>query len=149
MALRAFLIMRNRSSYNPKRRICENQKVTSTDLQKLASRVNYGGNPEHKRNPGDFELTPPAMARPDKTLCDEVGIFSKKEATRLIRKGIRKGLISVLQKQGFPQNIWAVSKDGLPLEAQLENEVQGIYHGYPMPENDPLCPLVLERWRNT
>jgi hypothetical protein len=25
---------------------------------KLSERIGYGGNPEHKRNPGDFNLTP-------------------------------------------------------------------------------------------
>ncbi len=137
--------MPDRSSYNPKRRLRENQP--DADLQKLALRVRYGGNPEHKRNPGDFGLTPPALPRPDKTLCDEVGIFSKKEATRLLRKGVRMGLVSFREINGFPKNIWSISKEGCPLEAQLENQDQGIYHGYPMPENDPFRQLVLEKWR--
>ena len=137
--------MRNRSSYNPKRRLRENQP--DKDLQKLALKVKYGGNPEHKRNPGDFGLIPPALPRPDKTLCDEVEIFSKKEATRLLRKGVRMGLVSFREINGFPKNIWTVNKEGCPLEAQLENQAQGIYHGYPMPENDPFRQLVLEKWR--
>jgi hypothetical protein len=125
--------MRNRASYNPKRRISDQK--TAEELKDLASKVRYGGNPEHKRNPGDFGLTPPAMPRPDKTLCDTAGIFKRNEATRLL-------------KNGFPQNIWTISKEGHSLEAQLENQDQGIYHGYPMPENDPFCQVVLEMWRN-
>lgn len=35
---------------------------------------------------------------------------------------------------------------GEPLEAQLENAEQGIYHGYPMPANDPFRNQVLNRW---
>ena len=89
------------------------------------------------------------MPRPDKTLCDAVGIFKRIEATRLLRKGVRRGLVSIREKNGFPQNIWSISGEGHPLEAQLENPDQGIYHGYPMPENDPLRQLVLEKWRNT
>jgi len=46
----------------------------------------------------------------------------------------------------WPQNIWSVSDDGLPLEAQLENPEKGIYHGYPMPESDPLASEVIRRW---
>jgi hypothetical protein len=138
--------MRNRASYNPKRRISDQK--TAEELKDLASKVRYGGNPEHKRNPGDFGLTPPAMPRPDKTLCDTAGIFKRNEATRLLKKGVRKGLVSIREKNGFPQNIWTISKEGHPLEAQLENQDQGIYHGYPMPENDPFCQVVLEMWRN-
>ena len=61
-------------------------------LQDLAARVRYGGNPEHKRNPGDFGLTPSARLRADKTACDEVGITKRQVALRLLREGIKKGL---------------------------------------------------------
>ena len=50
-----------------------------TFLQKNAT---YEGSPYHKRNPGDFGLTPPAAPRPDKTLCDEAGITSRSVAAR-------------------------------------------------------------------
>ncbi len=138
--------MRDRASYNPKRRISDQK--TAEELKDLASKVRYGGNPEHKRNPGDFGLTPPAMPRPDKTLCDAVGISKRNEAIRLLKKGVRKGLVSIKEKNGFPQNIWTISKEGQPLEAQLENQDQGVYHGYPMPENDPFRQEVLEKWKN-
>jgi hypothetical protein len=35
--------------------------------------------------------------------------------------------------------------EGQPLEAQLEGD--GIYHGYPMPQGDPLRAGILARWR--
>ncbi len=139
--------MRDRASYNPKRRI--NDKKPIEELKELASKVSYGGNPEHKRNPGDFGLTPPAMPKPDKTLCDTVRIFKRMEAIRLLRKGVRMGLVSIREINGFPQNIWSISREGHPLEAQLENSDQGIYHGYPMPENDPLRQQVMEKWSNS
>ena len=41
----------------------------------------------------------------------------------------RKGMISQARRKGFPQNIWAVTSDGSPVEAQLENASSGIYHG--------------------
>jgi hypothetical protein len=34
------------------------------------------------------------------------------------------------------------------MEAQLENQELGTYHGYPMPENDPLFCKVLEKWKS-
>lgn len=49
-------------------------------------------------------------------------------------------------KGHWPQNIWAVTSEGNPVEAQLENEVQGTYHGYPMPEADPLRHEIIKRW---
>ncbi|MCU0571494.1 MAG: hypothetical protein MUC41_00715 [Syntrophobacteraceae bacterium] len=118
-------------------------------MQGLVGIVKYGGNPEHKKNPGDFGLMPPSQPRADKSLCDVVGIFSKKEATRLLKEGVKKGLVSEQMRNGFPQNIWAVTENGCPLEAQLENAEVGIYHGYPMYETDPLCEEVLMRWKRS
>lgn len=117
-------------------------------LQDLAERVRYGGNPEHKRNPGDFGLTPSARLRADKTACNEVGITERRVALRLLREGIRKGLVSDQARgpEQFPQNVWAVTEDGYPLEAQLENPGTGSYHGYPMPVADPFREVVVERW---
>lgn len=139
-------MQRRRGRFNDKRKlrmVCEPE-----DLDRLSRTVRYGGNPEHKRNPGDFGLTPPSHPRADKTLCDAVSIFSKAEAQRLLRSGARKGLISVSERNGFPQNIWVVTESGCPLEAQLENPDQGVYHGYPMPETDPFRSKVIETWNN-
>ena len=112
----------------------------------MAKNVCYRGNPAHTRNPGDFGLQPPLGPRPWKTLCDEAGIFSKKIAQELLERGVRRGLVSEQSKDGFPQNIWAVSEEGVPLEAQFENWGGGSYHGYPMPENDPFRERVIEKW---
>lgn len=59
---------------------------------------------------------------------------------------MRKGLISEQWRGAFPQNVWAVSEDNIPLEAQLDNQEQGSYHGYPMLETDPFREEVLSRW---
>ena len=107
-------------------------------------KLRYAGNPEHKRRPGDFGLDPPSSPRPGKTLCDSVQIFTRSEALQLLREGIEKGTFSEQTRDGWPQNVWAVTQDGYPLEAQLEG--QGSYHGYPMPESDPFRDKVLERW---
>ncbi len=136
---------RSRDRFNWKRHI--RQGSDPGYLSELAGKITYGGNPEHKRNPGDFGLTPPSQPRPNKSLCDAVNIFSRREAITLLKSGVEKGLISVNEVNGFPQNIWAVTGDGQPLEAQLENPEQGVYHGYPIPETDPFRDLVLEYWK--
>lgn len=53
---------------------------------------------------------------------------------------------SELQFGNFPQNIWAVTEEGQPLEGQLENPQKGVYHGYPLPKSDPFSRVVLARW---
>ncbi len=135
---------KRRTSFNSKRRI--RNTCGDLDIPDLIRSVSYSGNPEHKRNPGDYGLTPPSQPRPDKTLCDIVQIMKKSESLELLRNGIRKGLLSERFCNGFPQNIWAVTNEGYPLEAQLENEFTGAYHGYPMPDNDPFREKVIARW---
>lgn len=135
---------RRRRAFNPKRRI--KTETRPAELEELVDRVSYGGNPEHKKNPGDFGLSPPAQPRPDKTLCDEAGVFKTEDAKELLKQGIRKGLVSEQMRGGYPRNVWAVTGDGIPLEAQLDNEQQGNYHGYPMPSTDPFRDLVLSKW---
>ena len=132
------------SRFNMKRRV--QKRPDPSLLTFLSQRVKYRGSPLHKRNPGDFGLTPPALARSDKTLCDGVGIFTREVAQGLLRIGAALGLISVQTRGRFPQNIWSVTKDGCPLEAQLENHEQGTYHGYPMPTTDPFRDIVISLW---
>jgi hypothetical protein len=135
-----------RRRFNLKREIVD-PRPAAVELKALSDRIGYGGNPEHKRNPGDFGLTPPSAPRADKTLCDEAGILARAAALAALREGVRKGLISRATRGDFPQNIWSVTKNGLPLEAELENREVGTYHGYPMPENDPFREAVLDTWK--
>lgn len=136
-----------RRSFNPKRRIAESPDPD--ELESLARRVSYGGNPAHKRNPGNFDLTPPSAPRRDKTLCDGVEVFQREKAVELLRRGILRGLIGERRRGRYPQNVWSVTDSGHPLEAQLENREQGVYHGYPMTSADPFAEEVLEHWRET
>jgi len=132
--------------FNPKRKL--QSQLSSEQCASLARAVKYTGNPEHKRNPGNFGLTPPADARPHKTLCDDAGIFDKKVAESLLSEGARNGVVSVQMKGDWPQNIWAVTAEGHPVEAQLENQDKGTYHGYPMPASDPMRLEILKRWNS-
>lgn len=134
-----------RRRFNPKRRFAV-EPPNREMLERLARAVRYGGNPEHKRSPGDFGLTPPALPRQDKSLCDEVHLFQRKEALRLLQEGVRRGLISEWDGSGYPKNIWSMTADGQPLEAQLENPGNGTYHGYPLEMNDDFRECVIARW---
>ncbi len=141
--------MNPRYKFNVKRKF---RKITPEELKRLldlSDRITYGGNPEHKMNPGDFGLIPPSSPRQGKSLCDVAAIFKKQEALELLKTGMRCGLVSDHEENGWPKNIWAVvERDNLiPLEAQLENSATGCYHGYPLLKNDPFYEEVLERWR--
>lgn len=142
------MILRRRT-FNPKRRFypVEALRARQETLSAQIGKVRYSGNPEHKRNPGDYGLKPPSAPRPGKTLCDQVEIYSRTEALALLRDGLLRGTFSVQERDGWPQNVWAVTSRGEPLEAQLEG--QGVYHGYPMAEADPFREQVLDRWTNS
>ena len=136
---------RRKNAYNPKRRILPATRWTKTKGEKVANEATYGGNPEHKIMPG-YSLTPPRNPRPGKTLCDADRVFLKSDAEALLRMGIKRGVVSEQTRNGWPQNVWAVSGAGEVFEAQLENEAKGVYHGYPMPEDDDFRLKVIKEW---
>lgn len=137
--------MKRRKGYNPKRRIAPAAQWPEKRCREMASRVGYGGNPEHKSRPSDYGLAPPAVPRPGKTLCDAAGEFPKARAEKLLREGLLRGMVSTQERSGWPQNIWSVAH-GEPYEAQLENNDRGVYHGYPMAKDDDFRELVLAEW---
>lgn len=138
--------MSGRMRFNPKRRLLPRGSLTADELAQLAERARYGGNPEHKRAPGDFGLTPPAAPNPKKTWCDSAGVFRRAVAEALLRQGLERGLISQRWAGDWPQNVWSVADDGHVFEAQLENPEVGSYHGYPMPAVDPLRDEIVKAW---
>jgi hypothetical protein len=129
--------MKQRKSANPKRRLIAQQAIDAAKMAYLLETPTYAGNPERKRNPGDFGLRPPSQPRQGKSLCDMANLFARTEALRLLREGISKGLISSQERNGWTQNVWVVTAPGIPLKAMLENQDQGVYHGYPMLHGDP------------
>lgn len=137
--------MQRRKGYNPKRRIASIESLALLDYADLAGRAAYGGNPEHKKAPGDFGLIPPVNPRPGKTLCDAAGPIAKPDAEQLLRSGFAKSMLSEQWRSGWPKNVWAV-REGEAFEAQLENSDQGVYHGYPMPLDDDFRKTVLITW---
>lgn len=137
---------RRNNQFNPKRVLLPLSPDNVLLCEKLAETVKYGGNPEHKKNPGDFGLTPPSGPRPGKSLCDVASIFTRAEALGYLKKGMKKCLVSDRFVDGWPKNIWTVTDSGIALEAQLENPRNGTYHGYPMPDSDPFIQEVTKRW---
>lgn len=110
---------RRYAEFNLKRKLLTlAQAQAHTDfLGELADRARYGGNPEHKKNPGDFGLTPPSDPRQGKSLCDAAKIFKRDEAEKLLREGLRNGLVSDRMAGEWPKNVWSVTEDGLAMEA--------------------------------
>lgn len=141
--------MKPRKTLHPKKRIrsAERNPAERHRLESLSSTAQYLGNPDHKRNPGDFGLTPPSRPRMNKSLCDTANIVSRPKAQELLKKGIQKGCISVQEAGGWPRLVWAVA-DGMVLEARLDNEAQGTYHGYPLDRDDPFVSAVIEFWNS-
>lgn len=58
-------------------------------------------------------------------------------------------MISDWDGTGFPKNIWSMTADDIPLEAQLENPGNGTYHGYPLEKNDDFRDAVIAKWAET
>ena len=115
----------------------------------LRARASYEGSPHHKRNPGDFGLTPPSAPRPDKTLCDEAAIFKREVAEHLFAKAIDVGIVSAATAApGFPKQIWVLDDQGRVFEAMHGGSATGRYHGYPIRREDPLFERIQLAWRD-
>ena len=115
-------------------RLCKN--ISPEQLGELAGRVRYEPSPRHKKTPTEYNLTPSVLRG---TLCEDSRVFKSgkpstklKKAKTLLRGGIKGGLVSEQWDGEFPKRIWAVTDDGEPFEARLENREQGIYHGFPL-----------------
>jgi hypothetical protein len=139
-----------RRKINTKRKIqrAPQSAAERKKLSDLATKVSYGGNPDHKRNPSDFNLSPASSPRPGATLCDDLGVVTKQAALDTLRQGIKKGLVSPQTNKGWPKHVWALYAGSFPVEAKLENPATGAYHGYPLQTDDPFRDVVLNRWHH-
>lgn len=129
------------------RRHIRREPLSNEERAFLRANAAYEGSPLHKRNPGDFGLTPPASPRPDKTLCDEASVFQTAEARRLFERALERGLVSEQWTvEGFPKQLWSVDEDGQAFEAIHGGSKPGCYHGYPIRRSDPFFDQVIEAW---
>lgn len=135
-----------RSGHNPKRKIANIDTMSENVRNDLAQKCKYVGSPVHKRDPGDYDLTPPSAPRPGKTLCDPYKIC-KADAQNLLQSGFERGMLSVRNSNTWPEIVWAVSDAEVVFEAQLDNQEQGTYHGYPLQTDDPFREEVLREWK--
>jgi hypothetical protein len=60
---------------------------------------------------------------------------------------MRLGLVDERMHNGWPRHVWAVI-NGVALEAKQSENFAGAYHGYPVPENDPLYGKILAEWND-
>lgn len=114
--------------------------VPLTDPQRdfLRDHARYEGSPLHKKEPHNFDLTPPTSPRPDKTLCDEAGIFEKQIAFELFARAIDVGLVSAKDKvAGYPAQMWVVDDDGRVFEMIYGGAARGVTMAIPFVE--PIC----------
>ena len=135
-----------RPGNNPKRRIALISRLTELQRYELAGTVRYAGSGHHKRSPADYglERTNP---RPHKSLCDAVKVITFKEAKHLIKNGILRGMFSDFFIEKHPKFIWSVSPDGEVYEAKTDATTPGVYHGYPLEEEDDMRSLVKQIWK--
>jgi hypothetical protein len=122
--------------------------LSAEERDRLIKACTYEGHPHHKRRPGDFNLTPPAEPRFQKTLCDVDGVELTRwqEAQGLLERGIQNDLVSAKTKNGYPAHIWAVRDDGTVFEAKHGGSREGRYHGYPLFEGEQNHDMVCKAW---
>ena len=82
--------------------------------------------------------------RPDKSKCPPH--VDGQIAEGLLMEGIRRSMFSAKSRQGWPQNVWAVDEDGVLYEAQLTNQGQGQYHGYPIIVGNKFFEFLETQW---
>lgn len=129
------------------RRRIRDHRLSDAEKEGLRSRIAYEGNPAHKRNPGDFDLTPPAAPRLDKTLCDEAEVLDYATAMTLLCQAIDGGLVSEARTtDGFPKQLWVVTDTGQVFEAMYGGSRTGCYHGYPIRKTDPFSDYITKQW---
>lgn len=138
--------MKKRQGNNPKRRVAPGVSLTNGAwLQDLAQRVRYVGSGHHKRYPADygFERTNPI---PSKSLCDAIMPVSLVQAQAWLFAGILHGMISSPAPDGFPKYVWFVTDDGQVFEAKTHPSTPGLYHGYPLEEEDLMRKHIRSLW---
>ena len=133
-----------RNANNPKRRIAPQG---SFDPDHLVRRPRYLGSPHHKKYPADYGFNPPTAPRPHKSLCDGKRIVTLGEAEVLFRNGMKYGMVSRHEVNGFPKYVWTVDENGDVYEAKLGHDGRS-YHGYRLGADDrAMRRQVIKEWK--
>ena len=111
------------------------------DLARMAKAARYVSSEYHKAMP-DGQSVP--KHRPDKTVCPRPS-DRRSSAFQLLKGGFRRGMVSGVQRDGWPRVVWAVA-DGVAYEAILSNQGSGEYHGYPMKARSHFTRHILMQW---
>lgn len=134
----------------PRRLVLPNRRLakirpTPPETDRLGAQVRYVGSGHHKRYPADYGFAR-ANPVPWSSLCDERRPIGLGEATALLVSGIARGMVSERSTDGIPRYIWAVSSRREVFEAQTHPNTPGLYHGYPLNDNDDMKAVVLNTW---
>lgn len=140
--------IRKREGNRPDRRIADETTVTAADLTALCQRIRYVGSGNHKLRPGDYGFLPSHNPRPSKSPCDAIRAVLFAEATDLMRQGVLLGMVSRFKDGGVPKYIWAVDADGDVYEAKTRPELEAIYHGYRLGDDErEMRTYILKEWK--
>lgn len=134
---------------NRNRKLVDADETAARRLEELAKKVRYGGNADHKLNPGDFGIGATGFRRGAESLCESTGILHKAVAQRLLEQAFLQKMVSRQERDGWPALVWAVVGDDCVVEARLDNKGQGTYHGYPLSRADAFAEKVLKAWRES
>jgi len=115
------------------RRIASTGSVDDT----LLERVNYRNHAQH--------CGPPPTWCPNKAKCP-LG-FRSADALGLLKEGLRRSMFPP-ESGAVPSPVWAVDDcTKMVYEAKITNAATAEYHGYPLPDSDPLKPQIIRQWQ--
>ena len=128
----------------------DDSPYTPEQLTEMTARVKYEGDPRQKKNRGNFSLQSDVRPSPQKTLCDKVGIFDQGEALSLLKGGMKNGLVSPPDSPQrydlpWPKRVWAIHEKTV---VEARHTGNGVYHGFPQLENQPLREIIFDRVNN-
>jgi len=112
----------------------------NTDLDALAERVKYVGNPEHK---DEFTFVGPPRPRGDASICPRE-YRDQEMVTGWLRAAIRAGSTGAPWEGAFPRYVWHQEKDTV-FEARLVNRGDGSYKGYPLHDDEWPLHVVIRK----
>ena len=135
-----------RSKPKKKAALAKAGSISRDKLERMEGAARYRSSPYHKSRLSSSDPRIATRPRPDKTICDVPTLGDCRNAGDLLRAGFRRCMVSEQNRQGWPQNVWAVDDGGTVYEAQLSNSELGEYHGYPIKKDDGFASFIGEEW---